>query len=151
MSPHAAQRTAQHARRLLSAHILTPHDYAVLDALLWRCRRHGRADLTVTYAAVARLAGVCRDTAVNAVGKLVHIGLLSRIKRRVRVQWGRGRMRLASRQAANAYVFQPPATESVAPATDKGILRIKTLPAARPGPQPPIRSVQEQIALLNSG
>ena len=63
MTPETARRTAQHARRLLTARIITPHDYAVFDALLWRCRRPGRADLIATYAAVARLAGVCRDTA----------------------------------------------------------------------------------------
>lgn len=123
MTPQTAQRTAQHARRLLTAHILTPHDYAVLDALLWRCRRPGRADLAVDYRTIARLAGVKRDAAINAVRKLVDLGLIAKIKRRVKVAWGRGCV--ASRQIANCYVFRAPATESVAPATVEGIGRIQ--------------------------
>lgn len=123
MTPHAAQRTAQHARRLLTAHLITPFDYAVLDALLWRCRRPGRADLTVTYKAVARLAGVCRDTAIQAVRKLAEIGLIEKVTRRVLVRWGPGRALLASRQAANCYVFRTIGTESAPPAVDKGIGR----------------------------
>lgn len=148
MSPHAAQRTAQHARRLLTAHIITPFDYAVLDALLWRCRRPGHADLIVSYAAVARLAGVCRDTAIEAVRKLTQVGLIQKITRRVLVRWGPGRALLASRQAANCYVFRAPGTESAPPAVKKGIARIQ---AHTGGAQPPIRTVEEQIRLLNEG
>lgn len=148
MTPHAAQRTAQHARRLLTAHIITPHDYAILDALLWRCRRPGRADLVVTYAAVARLAGVCRDTAIDAVRKLAQIGIITKLTRRVLVRWGPGRSLLASRQAANCYVFRSPDTESPAPAADKGRVRIQ---AHAGSPQPPIRTVEEQIRMLNEG
>lgn len=124
MSPKIAQRTAQHARRLLTAKLITPHDYAVLDTLLWRVRRHGRADLTATYKTLARLASVSRDTAIGSVGKLVDLGVIQKIKRRVKVRWGRGRECLASRQIDNGYVFLPPPTESAPPATDKGEERI---------------------------
>ncbi len=148
MTPQTAQRTAQHARRLLSAHILTPHDYAVFDALLWRCRRPGHADLIVTYAAVARLAGVCRDTAINAVRKLAEIGLIQKIRRRVTLRWGERRSLLASRQAANAYVFQAAGTESAPTAPDKGISRFKRFTG---GAVAPVRTVAEQIEALSLG
>ena len=123
MTPDAARRTAQHGRRLLTARIITPCDYAVLDALLWRCRRPGRSDLAVDYRSIARLAGCCRDTAIEAVRKLVDIGLIQKIRRRVRVAWGRGREQLASRVIANGYEFRRLHTESTASTADKGLSR----------------------------
>ena len=120
MTPDQARRTAQHARRLLTARIISPFDYACLDVLLWRCRRPGRRDLVVDYQSIARLAGVCRDTAIGAVKKLAGLGLIQKILRRARVKWGRGRDRLASRQLANAYMSTVPATESATPAADSG-------------------------------
>jgi hypothetical protein len=56
----------------------------------------GRSDLAVDYRSIARLAGVCRDTAIGAVRKLADIGLIQKIRRRVNVRWGRGRECLAS-------------------------------------------------------
>jgi hypothetical protein len=44
----------------------------------------------VTYAAVARLCGIARSTVIDVVRKLVEIGLIQKIKRRVMVRWGRG-------------------------------------------------------------
>ena len=120
MTPKTAQRTAQHGRRLLTAGILTRHQYAVLDALLWRLRRHGRPDLTAAYTTIARLANVGKDTAIAAVARLESLGMIQKAKRRVAVRWGRGRECTASRQAANVYVFLPPATESPTPAASKG-------------------------------
>jgi hypothetical protein len=148
MSPHHASRTAQHARRLLTARILTPHDYAVFDALLWRCRRPGHASLIATYQAVARLAGVCRDTAISSVRKLADLGILAKARRRVRVMWGRGE--LASRQAANCYEFRTPDTESATPPAYKGITRIIKKEAYKGFPHPPVRTVAEQIEALRS-
>jgi hypothetical protein len=128
MSPDTAARVAAHARRLLTAHIITPHDYAVLDAMLWRLRRPGRADIAVDYRTIARLAGVCRATTINSVRKFVEIGLLTKQLRRVRVAWGRGQT--ASRQIANAYVFRAPATESPRPAAVIGVSRKSPLERA---------------------
>ena len=122
MTPDAAARTARHARRLLTAGILTPHDYACLDVMLWRLRRPGHADLAAPYTTIARLASVCRDQAIRSVRKLVEIGLLTKRLRRVRVAWGRGGAATASRQIANAYAFRPPATESSGPAADTGLV-----------------------------
>lgn len=124
MLPAQAQRTAAHGRRLLTFKTITPTDYAVLDAMLWRLRRPGRWELAAPYKTIARLAGVCRDTAIASVRKLIEVGLVQKIKRRIRVAWGRNRANIASRQAANTYVFRAPSTESASPAVDKGIARV---------------------------
>jgi hypothetical protein len=54
----------------------------------------------------------------------VNIGLIQKIRRRVRVAWGRGRECMASRAIANGYAFRAIYTESTAPAPDKGEARI---------------------------
>ena len=123
MSPAEAARTASHARRLRAAHILTACDCAVLDTMLWRLRRPGRADFTADYGSIVRLSGVGRTAAIGAVKKLAAIGLLQKITRRVRVAWGRGSV--ASRQIANAYAFRAPGTESAPRPAAKGLARIQ--------------------------
>lgn len=121
MTPQAAARIQKHARRLLTARILSPAEFAVCDALLWRCRAPGRSDLAVAYASIARLCGIAVSTTVGAVAKLVAIGIIAKTKRRVRVQWGRGLY--ASRQIANAYQFLRNSTGSDDQPTDKVIER----------------------------
>jgi hypothetical protein len=123
MSPSEAARTAAHGRRLRAAHILTVYDCAVLDTMLWRLRRPGRADFTADYDSIVRLSGVKRTAAIGAVRKLAAIGLLQKITRRIRVAWGRGSV--ASRQIANAYVFRVPDTESAPRPAEKGLVRIQ--------------------------
>jgi hypothetical protein len=121
MSPDAARRTAQHCRRLLTAHIITPHDFAVADAALWRLRRHGRADWCADYASIARLAGVARSTAFNSMQKLMQLGIVTKTRRRLRVAWGRAGACVASRAMPNGWKF---CTESAARTPDKGEARI---------------------------
>jgi hypothetical protein len=147
MTPDAARRMAQHGRRLLTARIISPTDYAVLDALLWRCRRPGRSDLAVDYRSIARLAGVCRDTAIGAVRKLADIGLIQKIRRRVNVRWGRGRECLASRAIANGYIFRPPQTESARQTADRGDERF--LPSIKSTDQQ--KSARERALSLLAG
>jgi hypothetical protein len=125
MTPDAARRMAAHGRRLLTARILSPTEYACLDAMLWRLRRPGRADLTADYRSIARLCGIAVSTAVLAVRKLVDIGLIAKTRRRVRVVWGRGGACVASRVIANAYRFATICTGSDRPHADKGIVRTK--------------------------
>ena len=135
MTPKQAARTAAHGRRLLTANILTPHDYAVLDTMLWRLRRPGRWDFAAPYKVIARLAGVCRDCAFEAVRKFELIGILTKQKNRIIVRWGRNRAQIASRQAANIYVFHTPSTESARPATSIGIDRFYlTVPGVQARP-----------------
>lgn len=124
MTPEQAARTAAHGRRLLTANILTPHDYAVLDTMLWRLRRPGRWDFAAPYKAIARLSRVCRGRVIEAVRKLELIGILTKQKDRIAVRWGRNRSQVASRQAANIYVFHSPSTESPRRATSIGIGRL---------------------------
>lgn len=126
MSPQQASRVAAHGRRLLTAKLLTPHAYAVLDAMLWRLRRPGRWDTSAPYSTIARLAGVSRDAAVEAVHKLVRLGVLTKEHRRVLVRWGANRAQVASRQIANLYVFCAPSTESARPPPDKGLKNLST-------------------------
>ena len=126
MSPQQASRVAAHGRRLLTAKLLTPHAYAVLDAMLWRLRRPGRWDTAAPYITIARLAGVSRDTAIEAVHKLVKLGVLTKEHRRVLVRWGANRAQVASRQIANLYVFCAPSTESASPPPDKGLENLST-------------------------
>lgn len=124
MTPDQAARLAAHGRRLLTVKILTPHDYAVLDAMLWRLRRPGRWDMTAPYKTIARLAGVGREKAIDAVRKLQMIGLISKEKRRVLVQWGYNKAQIAKRQIENKYVFHIPSTESPRKPTSIGFDRL---------------------------
>jgi hypothetical protein len=43
LSPAQAAAIARQGRQLLQAGRLTPHQFALLDCLLWRCRKHGQA------------------------------------------------------------------------------------------------------------
>jgi helix-turn-helix protein len=116
LSPNHAKRIAAYARGLRELRLLTPHDFAVLDAMLWTLRKPGEAELEPKYADIARKAGVSRDTAINAVKKLVQFGLITKAKQWVIVQWGRARRNLAARQRPNLYVFTSFPLESAPPA-----------------------------------
>ena len=105
LSPNHAKRIAAYGRGLRELRLLTPHDFAVLDAMLWTLRKPGEAELEPKYADIARKAGVKRDAAINAVKKLVQFGLLTKTKQWLIVQWGRARGNLTARQRPNRYVF----------------------------------------------
>jgi predicted transcriptional regulator len=115
LSPNHAKRIAAYARGLRELRLLTPHDFAVLDAMLWTLRKPGEAVLEPKYADIARKAGVSRDTAISAVKKLVQFGLLTKAKQWVIVQWGRARGNLDARQRPNRYVFTSFPLESAQP------------------------------------
>jgi len=112
MNPTTASRIAATGRRLLTARLLRPADYAVLDALLWRVRRPGRWDCDPDYATLARLAGICRGRVIEAVRVLVSLGLITKTRRHALIRWGRNRAQVAARQLSNAYVFCAPSKES---------------------------------------
>ena len=115
LSPNHAKRIAAYARGLRELRLLTPHDFAVLDTMLWTLRTPGHAELEPKYADIARKAGVKRDTAISAVKKLVQFGLLTKTKQWVIVQWGRARGHLTARQRPNLYVFTRFPLESAPP------------------------------------
>jgi predicted transcriptional regulator len=115
LSPNHAKRIAAYARGLRELRLLTPHDFAVLDAMLWTLRKPGEAELEPKYADIARKAGVKRDAAINAVKKLVQFGLLTKAKQWLIVPWGRARSNLTARQRPNLYVFTSFPLESAVP------------------------------------
>src|SRR6516165_2857418 len=91
---------AKRSRKLLRKGLITPHQYAVADALLWSCRAPGRDEAQISCHRLARLAGVGRSTAVEAVKRLRDLGVLTWRKTRLRVAWSLG---VASRQGRNIY------------------------------------------------
>src|SRR3982750_3200867 len=80
LSPHHAKRIAAYGRGLKELRLLTPHDFAVLDTMLWTMRKPGEVTLEPSYADIARKSGVKRDTAISAVKKLVQFGHLTKTK-----------------------------------------------------------------------
>jgi DNA-binding Lrp family transcriptional regulator len=116
ISPAQAGTIAHRARQLLQNGDLTHHQYALLDALLWRCRKQGSALASASYAALARLTHMAKDTIRLGLRKLEELGLIQRIKHRVRVRWLG--CSVASRQGVNAYRLQPPETKPASTDTD---------------------------------
>src|SRR3954464_8827941 len=105
LTPNHAKRIAAYARGLRELRLLTPHDFAVLDTMLWTLRKPGEAALEPKYADIARKAGVKRDAAISAVKKLVQFGLLTKAKQWLIIPWGRARGNLTARQRPNLYTF----------------------------------------------
>lgn len=124
MSPKEAARIAAHARRLLTARILTGKDYVVLDTMLWRLRTPGRWDLQAAYTDIARMANCCREIVVGAVHKFEQIGILTKKTQSVTVAWGYNRAQIAKRRAANRYVFHIPSTASARQPTSRVVERL---------------------------
>jgi hypothetical protein len=92
------------ARKLLQSGDLTHHQFALLETLLWRCRKAGQAMACASYSSLQRLGHMARETVWAGLARLEELGLVRRVKQRVRVGW-------VSRQATNCYVFLAPATE----------------------------------------
>jgi DNA-binding transcriptional MocR family regulator len=110
LSGSEAGSIAQRGRLLLRRGVITPFQYALLDAILWPARRPGSATLIASLPTLARLSGQARSTVAEGIAALERLGLIQRIKRRVMVAWHGGRT--ASRQIANAYRLIVPATGS---------------------------------------
>jgi hypothetical protein len=117
LSPFNPARTASRLRQLLRNGLITPHQYAVADALLWSARAPGRDEAQISYDRLAKLAGVGRSTAAEAVKRMRALGVLSWRKTRLRVAWSLG---VASRQWRNIYrLLGGPHTESSRQSTDR--------------------------------
>jgi hypothetical protein len=107
LSGQHAGAIAKRARQLVQDGQITHHQLALLEVLLWRCRRHGQAAACASYSALQRLGHMARETVWAGLARLEELGIVQRIKRRVRVPWlGRN----ASRQATNCYIFRAPET-----------------------------------------
>ena len=128
ISPAEAGKIASRARKLLRRGLLTHHQLALLDCLLWSCRRPGAGVVVASLTALQRLAHMSRETVSNGVRRLAELGLLGIVKRRVRCAWIGGGT--ASRQATNAYVFRAVHTESAQATVIEDIGVSLPLPAA---------------------
>jgi hypothetical protein len=94
--------------KLLQSGTISHREFAIGQALLWRCRPSGKAVATISYSALQKLAQVSRKVVAAAVAKLQRLGLLRALKFRVRVPWLGS---TASRQAVSSYVLLAPDTE----------------------------------------
>ena len=139
-------------RRLHRAGALTHAQFAVADVLTWSCRPKGKAAFQVSYDRIATLAHVAHSTVVTAVARLRELGLLVWEKTRLRVVWSAG---VASRQWRNAYTLLAPVTESDHRPTDSQQVGKKDAHERRArwrgAFQDPIRTVEEQLAILRGG
>ena len=113
---------AQRGRYLLRRRLITAHQLVLLDAMLWAARKPGSATLTASLRVLARMAGQARSTVTEGIQALEKLGLVQRIRRRVRVAWIGGGV--ASRQVANAYRMIVPDTETARRPTREEPLRI---------------------------
>lgn len=109
LSASQAGALATRVRLLRRQRALTAHQAALLDVMLWSARRPGSGVLTASLQVLARLAGQGRSTVAEGIKRLAELGLIQKIRRRVRVAWGGS---VASRVVANAYRLLAPDTES---------------------------------------
>jgi hypothetical protein len=110
LSGPQAGAIATRGRQLLRRGLITHAQHSLLDTILWAARRPGSATLIASLEMLARLAGQARSTATGGIRRLEDLGVLQRIRRRIRVAWAAGAV--ASRIVANAYRLMTPDTEA---------------------------------------
>lgn len=142
MTPKQAYALAYRARHLLKAEELTHHQYALLDCLLWSCRPKGSNRLSVSYSRLQKLAHMARDTVWKGLARLEELGLLHRVKQRVKVRWGLG---LATRQATNIYVLDTESAERPAYIEQVTSLPLKAPPVAAPARKSALEQALESL------
>jgi len=77
LSPTQAGAIARRARRLLRRGLITHRQLALLDCLLWSCRRPDTGAIVVSYTALQRLARVARATVAAGLRRLEELGLIA--------------------------------------------------------------------------
>lgn len=101
------QQALQLSRMLASGQITTT-TFSVGYQMLFKVRQWGRRWAEASYAMIAKAAGTCRRTAIDAVAELVELGVL---RKEIQKRWGRwrwqGRRCEGERQCENRYWFQP--------------------------------------------
>jgi hypothetical protein len=107
MQPKDAVAIAKRARKLLRAGKITHRQLSIVDALLWCCRSPTSGGIVISYSGLMRLCHVARATIAEALRVLERLGVLSKIRRRVRASW-------RSLQATNRYVLHVPCAQSSA-------------------------------------
>jgi len=147
LTPTEAGDIAKRGRKLLRAGRITHRDLVILDCLLWSCRNPVTGAIVVSYTALCRLCRCSRQVIAAAVTRLQGLGVLTRVRRRVRVLWHQGGQQ--SRQATNAYVLHPRADHSEfhqGPAiqSDREILHVVQPPPAA------VRAAQGALARVRA-
>ena len=107
MQPKDAISIAKRARKLLRAGRITHRQLSIVDAMLWCCRSPTSGGIVVSYSGIMRLCHVARGTVAEALRALERVGVLSRVRRRVRAGW-------RSLQATSRYILHVPCTQSSA-------------------------------------
>lgn len=103
MSPSQASYISKRNRKALGAGLLTPHQFAVLEVLLWEARPRGCDRVAAAYSWLEKLACVCRQTVVDAIKAGERLGLVRKVKRKVLALWSNGGRQWLQRP--NEYVF----------------------------------------------
>jgi hypothetical protein len=109
LAPYQAAQIARRGEKLLQRRLITAHQYALFQIMLWRARKPGSATLMASMRVLAQLAGQARSTVIEGLKRLEELGLIARIRRRARVVWLGS---VASRVIANAYRMIAPDTET---------------------------------------
>ena len=85
LSAAEAGLLAHRGRKLLRLGRVTHHQLALLDALLWSCRRAGKATVRVSYSQIQAAAHLARSTVAAGLRALEALGLLQRQRHRLLV------------------------------------------------------------------
>jgi hypothetical protein len=109
MSPSQAAWIAKRARKALRAGLLSHHQFAVLEVLLWEARPSGSDRATAAYSWLQKLAHASRQTVVDAIKAGMRLGLLRKIKHKTLVLWANGGRKW--KQRPNEYVFDCESTQ----------------------------------------
>ena len=83
LTPAEAGAIAVRARMLLRLGEITHHQLALVDALLWTCRRAGAATARVSYSQLQKVAHLARSTVAGGLEALERLGLIQRTRHRV--------------------------------------------------------------------
>jgi hypothetical protein len=150
MTPTQAGHLMKSARLAARAGNLTHAQFQLFDTMLWSCRAPGSPWCSASYTRLAKLAHMARSMVSGAIRRFEELGLLKRIKRRVRVAWGGV---VASRQATNGYVFTPKPTESGDRPADRGqeILTLASMPEIRKESELEMALSRFSAAIIRSG
>jgi hypothetical protein len=106
LTPADAIAVAKRGRKLMRAGRITHRQLCLLDCLLWSCRSPTTGAIVVSYTGLQRLVRMARATIAEALNVLQRLGVLSRIRRRVRLSgWHQGGTQ--TRQATSCYLLHP--------------------------------------------
>ncbi|MDB5243784.1 MAG: hypothetical protein JWP57_4410 [Spirosoma sp.] len=142
LSATAAAGIMARGRKLLRRGRLTHRQLALLDCLLWSCRRPGQAWARVSYTRMSELARISRETVARAIKRLAELGLVEKRKERVLVAWGGS---VASRQGTSRYRLIEASPTEFARAT---VIQAQELLTFRAAPSRETIEAQQALAAI---